>query len=60
MNIDIPGFGILCLKHLVLDFYGTIARDGMLLSNMDRTLEDVAGHLTIHVLTTDTCGTVKH
>jgi len=59
MNIDIPGFGTLDLKYLVLDYNGTIARDGKLLSNLDRTLEDISEHLTIHVLTADTCGTVE-
>jgi len=59
MNIDIPGFGTLDLKHLVLDYNGTIARDGKLLSNLGRTLEDIAEHLTIHVLTADTCGTAE-
>lgn len=57
MNIDIPGFGSLCLNHLVLDYNGTIARDGKLLSNMDKTLAELAGHLSIHILTADTCGT---
>lgn len=59
MNIDIPGFGTLCLNYLVLDCNGTITRDGMLLSNMDKTLEDLAGHFSIHVLTADTCGTAE-
>jgi len=59
MNMDIPGFGNLDLKHLVLDYNGTIARDGKLLSNIGRTLEDVAEYLTIHVLTADTCGTAE-
>lgn len=59
MNIDIPGFGKLDLKHLVLDYNGTIARDGQLLSNLGRTLEDIAEHLTIHVLTADTSGTAE-
>lgn len=59
MNIDIPGFGMLGLKHLVLDYNGTIARDGKLLSNIGRTLEDISELLTIHVLTADTCGTAE-
>lgn len=57
MNIDIPGFGSLCLNHLVLDYNGTIARDGKLLSNMDKTLVELAEHLSIHILTADTCDT---
>lgn len=59
MKINIPGFGNLNLMHLVLDYNGTIARDGKLLSNIGRTLEDIAEHLTIHVLTADTCGTAE-
>jgi P-type E1-E2 ATPase len=59
MNIDIPGFGVLDLQHLVFDFNGTIARDGKLLSNVDKTLKDLASQFTIHVLTADTCGTVE-
>jgi P-type E1-E2 ATPase len=59
MNINIPGFGNLSLKHLVLDYNGTVARDGKLLSNIGRTLEDIAEKLAIHVLTADTCGTAE-
>ncbi len=57
MNIDIPGFGTLNLKHLVMDYNGTIARDGKLLSNLSKTIEELAEKLTIHILTADTCGT---
>jgi soluble P-type ATPase len=59
MIIDIPGVGVLDLKHLVFDYNGTIARDGSLLSNIDKTFADLAGHFTIHVLTADTCGTAE-
>lgn len=58
MQLEVPGFGYLDLEHLVLDFNGTIARDGILLSNMDRTLHELAGQYTIHVVTADTGGTV--
>ena len=57
MNINIPGFEAFCLNHLVLDYNGTIARDGKLLSNIGKTLEELAEHFSIHVLTADTCGT---
>lgn len=59
MKIEIPGFGTLDLKHLVLDYNGTIARDGKLLSNLDKTLEELAGHFSIHVLSADTYGTAE-
>jgi soluble P-type ATPase len=47
------------LQHLVFDYNGTIARDGNLLSNIDRTFTDLSAHFTIHVLTADTCGTAE-
>lgn len=57
MQINVPGFGNRDLEHLVLDFNGTIARDGKLLSNLDRTLVELAENYAIHVLTADTNGT---
>lgn len=59
MDIDIPGFGSLDLKYLVLDYNGTIARDGKLLSNVDKTFEELAEYFSIYVLTADTCGTAE-
>lgn len=58
MHIDIPGYGILDLQHLVFDYNGTIARDGHLMSNLEKTLTDLAETVTVHVLTADTGGTV--
>ena len=58
MDITIPGHIAMTIKHLVLDFNGTIARDGILMSNLDRTLCEVAEKLTVHVITADTGGTV--
>lgn len=58
MRITIPGSGDLELNHLVLDFNGTIARDGKLLSNLDKTFGELAEQYTIHVLTADTCSSV--
>lgn len=57
MTIDIPGIGQLDLLHLVFDYNGTLARDGQLLSNIDKTFDQLASNFTIHVLTADTCGT---
>jgi soluble P-type ATPase len=57
MTIDIPGAGTFDLQHLVFDFNGTIARDGLLLSNLDRTLVELADTFAIHVITADTSGT---
>ena len=58
MQITIPGIGSIELKHLVFDYNGTIARDGQLLSNLDKTITDLADRITIHILTADSGGTV--
>jgi len=34
LDVDIPGFARLQLKHLVLDFNGTLAVDGILPSGV--------------------------
>lgn len=59
MLFSIPGVGELELKDLLLDFNGTIARDGQLISNLDRTLLQLAEQLMIHIITADTGGTVQ-
>lgn len=44
------------LTHLLLDFNGTLARDGKLLPGVARRLRQLAGTFTVHVLTADTFG----
>jgi soluble P-type ATPase len=56
--IMIPGFGVLELSHLVLDYNGTLARDGNLVAGVLSRLHDLSESLKIHVLTADTFGTV--
>ena len=56
VEIDIPGYKKLTLKHLVLDYNGTIACDGKPLPSVKSTLESLAEKLKIHVLTADTFG----
>ncbi len=58
MLFSIPGKGNFELEHLVLDFNGTIARDGQLISNLHHTIIQLSKNLDIHVLTSDTGGTV--
>jgi len=59
MRIIIPGFGDLNLKHLVLDYNGTIATDGAFLEEIRRQLNNLAETVTLHILTADTHGSVK-
>ncbi|NHM25563.1 ATPase P [Desulfofundulus sp. TPOSR] len=57
LTVDIPERGLLQLQHLVLDFNGTMARDGSLLPGVEERLNTLAEKLVIHVLTADTFGT---
>ena len=59
MNIDIPGFGDLELRYLVLDFNGTMACDGVLLPGISERISALAAHFEVHVLTADTFGTCR-
>ena len=54
--IDIPGFGQLRLEHLVLDYNGTLAADGVLLPGVADALRALAAAVQIHVVTADTFG----
>jgi len=59
ITIDISGFGSLAIRDLVLDFNGTIAFDGSLISGVANRIHELAESLTIHVLTADTTGTCR-
>ena len=54
--IQIPGFGSLQLEHLVLDYNGTLAVDGVLLPGVEEALNRLSDKLTVHVITADTFG----
>ena len=58
--IDIPGYSELKLKHLVLDYNGTLALDGEIISGVRSRLERLSRDLNIHVLTADTFGHARH
>lgn len=57
IEIDIPGFGAVKLKHLVSDFTGTLSFDGKLIPGVKERLNKLSKQLDIHVLTSDTFGT---
>ncbi|OAT81363.1 HAD family hydrolase [Desulfotomaculum copahuensis] len=57
IRVEIPGRGLLVIEHLVLDFNGTMAKDGVLIPGVEERLNRLAGQLTVHVLTADTFGT---
>jgi soluble P-type ATPase len=56
LEIAIPGADTLRLEHLVADFNGTLACDGVLLPGVGEALSRLAGTLAIHVVTADTFG----
>lgn len=58
-NINIAGFGNVDVKHLVFDYNGTSACDGTLLDGMRETLQHLSEHFDVHVITSDTFGTVE-
>jgi len=59
LTITLPGADDLKLEHLVLDFNGTLACDGVLLEGVPSMLGRLAPHLRIHVVTADTFGTAR-
>lgn len=58
-EITIPGFKTLRLGHLVVDFNGTLARDGMLIGGIEERLIRLVPDFSIHVLTGNTFGTAR-
>jgi P-type E1-E2 ATPase len=60
ISINIPGFQPLELSHLVSDYNGTLALDGVLLPGVADVLKALSQHLQIHVITADTFGLAKH
>lgn len=56
ISVDIPGKGKLNLKHIVLDFNGTMALDGILLPGVEERLNRLSESLEVHIMTADTFG----
>lgn len=56
IRVDIPGYRVLQLEHLVMDYNGTLAVDGRLEDGVREVLEDLSAQLAIHVITADTFG----
>ena len=57
MKIEIPGRTPVELKYLVLDYNGTIAEDGEIISSIEPRLAELSKGLQIYVITADTHGT---
>jgi soluble P-type ATPase len=59
IEVTLPGSQHLRLAHLVMDYNGTLAMDGCLLQGVRPRLEQLAGHLQLHVVTADTFGIAR-
>ncbi len=59
IEIQIPDLGTLQLEHLVLDYNGTLARDGALIAGVTDRIARLTRDLRIHVLTGDTFGKAR-
>lgn len=56
---DIPGRGRVSIEHVVLDFNGTIAVDGILLPGVAKRIAALHSLVTVHVITADSNGTAR-
>lgn len=59
MEIEIYGTGIITLKHLILDYNGTLAVDGVLKKGVAKAIEGLSKDFIIHVVTGDTFSSAK-
>ncbi|OYV29442.1 MAG: hypothetical protein B7Z79_10485 [Thiomonas sp. 20-64-9] len=58
LSVAIPGADTLHLRHLLVDFNGTLAHDGQLIAGVAQRLVALNRVLDVEVLTGDTYGTV--
>lgn len=56
IDLIIPGFRNLQIRHVVCDYNGTLALDGVLLPGVPELIRELASEVQIHVVTADTFG----
>lgn len=56
IKVNIPGKGTVNYKHIVLDFNGTMACDGILIPGVEERLNKLAEQVEVHIMTADTFG----
>ncbi|CCK79207.1 MULTISPECIES: HAD family hydrolase [Desulfobacula] len=59
IDINIPGFGQQTIEHVVFDYNGTIAKDGVLIKGVKDGIKQFSDKVRFHVITADTFGFVK-
>ncbi len=58
-TVELPGRDPVTMAELVLDFTGTLSKDGRLLPGVAEKLKDLAKRIRITVMTADTFGTAR-
>lgn len=58
--VDIPARGRLEIRHIVLDYNGTMACDGFLLPGVEEKLNLLSKKIEAHILTADTFGRCRN
>lgn len=59
INIEIPGYGNLYIENVLMDYNGTIASGGKLISSLKNIIEKLSNKANLYVITADTFGTVS-
>jgi P-type E1-E2 ATPase len=59
LEVKIPGYRTLASSSLVLDYNGTIACDGHLITGVRERLEALSKNVAVHIITADTFGSVQ-
>ncbi len=58
IELDIPDFGHVHLEHIVMDYNGTLAVDGLFIPGVKERMQLLSEKLTLHIITADTFGLV--
>lgn len=58
ITIEIPGHGDIKVENLVMDYNGTVAKDGKVIDGVRERLRVLSKDLNVYILTADTFGTV--
>lgn len=56
IEVNIPEFHPFTFEHLILDYNGTLAIDGIIIPGVKKMLDSLSTNLDIHVITADTFG----
>jgi len=57
--INVQNYKKLVIKNIVLDYNGTIAKDGVLKKSVKKLMTTLSKEYTLHVITADTFGSVQ-